>query len=188
MKAGPLGRLFCVFLKLPSLRLVKALLEARGEAEGNPSEGCAWTGDLHGVWQLHQDERLQALVQQVNDQVWSSLNSIGFARSQVALHLQRCWPVISDWDQAVGRHHHPNAHLSAVLYLTGTGSGEEGALRLHASHQPNELVAGLAVGYGGPIASDHPLNQSLGSSSTTWFAPAFPFESSSQCFSECRPG
>ena len=139
---------------------MQALLDGRGEAEGNPSEGCAWTGDLHGVWQLHQDERFQALVQQVNDQVWSSLNSIGFARSQVALHLQRCWPVISDWDQAVGRHHHPNAHLSAVLYLTGTGSGEEGVLRLHASHQPNELVAGLAVGYGGPIAPNHPLNQS----------------------------
>ena len=97
---------------------LQALLDGRGEAEGNPSEGCAWTGDLHGVWQLHQDERFQALVQQVNDQVWSYLDSIGFARSQVALHLQRCWPVISDWDQAVGRHHHPNAHLSAVLYLT----------------------------------------------------------------------
>jgi len=77
----------------------------------------------------------------------------------VALHLQRCWPVISDWDQAVGRHHHPNAHLSAVLYLTGNGSGEEGMLRLHASDQPNELVAGLAVGYGGPIAEGHPFNQ-----------------------------
>ena len=88
------------------------------------------------------------------------LDETGFAQDQVALHLQRCWPVISDWDQAVGRHHHPNAHLSAVLYLTGSGSGAEGVLRLHASHQPNELVAGLAVGYGGPIAESHPLNQS----------------------------
>ena len=78
----------------------------------------------------------------------------------MALHLQRCWPVISDWDQAVGRYHHPNAHLSAVFYLMGTGSGEHGVLRLHASHQPNELVKGLEVGYGGPIAEDHSLNQS----------------------------
>ena len=76
------------------------------------------------------------------------------------MHLQRCWPVISDWDQEVGRHHHPNADLSAVLYLPGNGSGEEGVLRLNASHQPNELVAGLAVGYGGPIAEGHPLNLS----------------------------
>ena len=68
--------------------------------------------------------------------------------------------MISDWDQAVGRHHHSNAHLSAFLYLTGTGSDEEGVLRLHAFHQPNELVAGLAVGYGEPIAEDHSLNQS----------------------------
>ena len=42
----------------------------------------------------------------------------------------------------------------------GTGSGEHGVLRLHASHQPNELVKGLEVGYGGPIAEDHSLNQS----------------------------
>ena len=131
---------------------MQALLRLRGEAEGNPSEGCAWTGDLHGVWQIHQQEPFQALAQRVVDQAWSYLDSLGFTRSQVALHLQRCWPVISDWDQAVGRHHHPNAHLSAVLYLSGTGSGEEGVLRLHASHQPNELVAGLAGGYGGPIA------------------------------------
>ena len=108
-----------------------------------------------GVWQLHQQQPFQALAQLVVEQAWSYLDSLGFERSQVALHLQSCWPVISDWDQAVGRHHHPNAHLSAVLYLTGNGSGEEGMLRLHASDQPNELVAGLAVGYGGPIAEGH---------------------------------
>ena len=110
---------------------MQALLELRGAAEGNPNEGCAWTGDLHGVWQLHQQQPFQALAQLVVQQAWSYLDSLGFERSQVALHLQRCWPVISDWDQAVGRH-----------------------------HQPNELVAGLAVGYGGPIAEDHPFNQS----------------------------
>ena len=90
------------------------------------------------------------------------LESVGFDRSQVALHLQRCWPVLSDWDQLVGRHHHPNAHLSAVLYLTGDGSGEEGVLRVHAPHQSNELVPGLVAGHGGPIASDHPLNSERG--------------------------
>ena len=139
---------------------LQALLGLRGEAECNPSEGCVWTGDLHGVWQLHQQQPFQALADQVVDQAWSYLDALGFARNQVALHLQRCWPVISDWDQSVGRHHHPNAHLSAVVYLTGSGSGEEGVLRLHAPHQPNELVTGLAVGYGGPIAEGHPLNQS----------------------------
>ena len=39
---------------------LQALLRLRGEAESNPSEGCAWTGDLHGVWQLHQEEPFQA--------------------------------------------------------------------------------------------------------------------------------
>ena len=139
--------------------LIRALLALRDESFDHSNDGCAWTGDINGVWQLHQHPAFKSLAQQVMDRAWLYLDSLGFERSQVALHLQRCWPVISDWDQAVGRHHHPNAHLSAVLYLTGNGSGEEGVLRLHASHQPNELVAGLAVGYGGPIAEGHPFNQ-----------------------------
>ena len=62
---------------------MQALLRLRGEAEGNPSDGCAWTGDLHGVWQLHQQEPFQALAQRVVDPAWSYLDSLGFERSQV---------------------------------------------------------------------------------------------------------
>ncbi len=138
---------------------LQLLLSLRGEASGNPSEGCAWTGDLNGVWQLHRHPGFAPLVAQVVEQAWACLEGVGFDRARVALHIQRCWPVLSDWDQAVGRHHHPNAHLSAVLYLSGSGSGQEGVLRIHAPVQPNELVPGLAVGHGGPIAADHPFNQ-----------------------------
>ena len=52
---------------------LRALLELRGEAEGNPNEGCAWTGDLHGVWQLHQQQPFQALAELVVEQAWSYL-------------------------------------------------------------------------------------------------------------------
>ena len=137
---------------------LQTLLALRGGAIGNPSEGCAWTGDINGVWQLHHQAEFAPLAQKVSEQATGYLEAVGFDSSQVALHLQRCWPVLSDWDQLVGRHHHPNAHLSAVLYLTGDGSGEEGVLRVHAPHQSNELVPGLVAGHGGPIASDHPFN------------------------------
>jgi uncharacterized protein (TIGR02466 family) len=76
----------------------------------------------------------------------------------VALHIQRCWPVLSEPGQVVGRHHHPNAHLSAVYYLTGDGSGRCGVLRCWPQRQPNELVPGMAVGHGGPLAPS-PWNQ-----------------------------
>ena len=46
---------------------------------------------------------------------------------------------------------HPNAHLSAILYLTGDGTGASGCLRLFAPHTLNELVPGSAVGHGGPL-------------------------------------
>ena len=139
--------------------LLQDLLALRGAATGNPNDGCAWTGDINGVWQLHRQPNFADLASQVTAQAQQYLVSVGFDQRQVALHLQRCWPVISDWDQLVGRHHHPNAHLSAVLYLSGSGSGDEGVLRLHAPSRPNELVPGLAVGHGGPIGEHHPLNQ-----------------------------
>ena len=137
---------------------LQTLLALRGDAVGNPCEGCAWTGDINGVWQLHRQPEFAPLAQQVAEQAMCYLEAVGFDCNRVALHLQRCWPVLSDWDQLVGRHHHPNAHLSAVLYLTGNGSGEEGVLRVHSPLQSNELVSGLAAGHGGPIARDHPFN------------------------------
>jgi hypothetical protein len=66
----------------------------------------------------------------------------------------------------VGRHHHPNAHLSAVFYLNGDGSGRSGCLRLYPPRQLNELVPGLAVGHGGPIRPE-------AAGTAEWNAPWF---------------
>jgi uncharacterized protein (TIGR02466 family) len=145
-------------LKLAAL--LQTLLRFRGELSGNPDPGCAWTGDLNGVWQLHQHPDCLLITDQVVRRVWAYLDATGFDSSRLELHLQRCWPVLSDWGQVVGRHHHPNAHLSAVLYLSGDGSAAQGALCLHAPSQCNELVPGLAVGHDAPIAPHHPCNQS----------------------------
>jgi 5-oxoprolinase (ATP-hydrolysing) subunit B len=124
----------------------------RGEACSNPDPGCAWTGDLNGVWQLHRHPTFAPLIGELVGQAHSYLEQLGFRRNGVALHIQRCWPVLSEADQVVGRHHHPNAHLSAVYYLSGDGSGRCGSLRFWPQRQVNELVPGLAVGHGGPLA------------------------------------
>jgi poly(3-hydroxybutyrate) depolymerase len=89
----------------------------------------------------------------VQQQAWAYLQGLGFAPERVALHIQRSWPVVSEPGQVVGRHHHPNAHLSAIVYLNGDGSGRSGCLRLFPPRQVNELVPGLAVGHGGPLDS-----------------------------------
>lgn len=132
---------------------LQALYALRGEASSNPDPDCAWTGDLNGVWQLQRHPSFAPLIAQLMGHAQNYLQQLGFDRSQVALHLQRCWPVLSEADQVVGRHHHPNAHLSAVYYLSGDGSGRCGCLRFWPRHQLNELVPGMAVGYGGPLGS-----------------------------------
>jgi len=131
--------------------LMQAVLELRGEATGNPEEGCAWTGDLNGVWQVHRLPAFAAITREVEQRAWAYLQQLGFDPGSVALHIQRAWPVVSEPGQVVGRHHHPNAHLSAIGYLNGDGSGRSGCLRLFPHRQVNELVQGLAVGHGGPI-------------------------------------
>jgi hypothetical protein len=134
--------------------LMQAVLALRGDADGNPTPGCAWTGDIHGIWQLHRHEAFAAITAVVEQQAWIYLERLGFRAGRVASHVQRAWPVVSEPGQVVGRHHHPNAHLSAVLYLNGDGSGRSGCLRLFPQHQCNELVPGLAVGHGGPIDTE----------------------------------
>jgi len=131
--------------------LLQVLHGLRGEAQSNPDPGCAWTGDLNGVWQLHRHPEVADLAGAVCQHAQAYLRQLGFAEGRTALHLQRCWPVLSEPGQVVGRHHHPNAHLSAVLYLTGDGSGRCGCLRLWPQRQVNELVPGMAVGHGGPL-------------------------------------
>ena len=71
---------------LQQASFIQALLPLRGEAEGNPSEGCAWTGDLHGVWQLHQQQPFQTLAQLVVQQAWSYLDSLRLSQAK--------WPCI----------------------------------------------------------------------------------------------
>ncbi|MEB3199950.1 MAG: TIGR02466 family protein [Synechococcaceae cyanobacterium] len=133
---------------------IQAIRELQAGASSNPDPGCAWTGDLNGAWQLHRHPRFQPLLAELMAHAWAYLQGLGFDPRRVALHLQRCWPVVSEVGQVVGRHHHPNAHLSGVYYLNGDGSGRSGCLRLFATHQANELVPGLAVGHDGPLRSD----------------------------------
>jgi hypothetical protein len=136
---------------LDTALLMQEILRLRGEETGNPQEGCAWTGDLHGVGRLHRLPPFAPLLRTLLGHSGAYLEALGFDRSLVALHLQRSWPVLSELGQVVGRHHHPNAHLSGVYYLNGDGSGRSGCLRFFPPSQPNELVPGLAVGHGGPL-------------------------------------
>jgi len=155
-----------VQLQPDPLDLALQMQAIRGLQQGagsNPDPGCAWTGDLNGAWQLHREALFQPLLQTLLGHAWAYLGALGFDPARVALHLQRCWPVVSEHGQVVGRHHHPNAHLSGVYYLNGDGSGRSGCLRFFPPHQPNELVPGLAVGHGGPL-------QTVGGSAAHWNA------------------
>jgi uncharacterized protein (TIGR02466 family) len=136
---------------------IQALHQLRGAASSNPDDG---------VWQLHRQPQFAPLIQTISGHAASYLERLGFDQSRLALHIQRCWPVVSELGQVVGRHHHPNAHLSAVYYLNGDGSGRSGCLRFFPPRQPNELVPGLAVGHDGPIRPNS-------AATAQWNAPWF---------------
>jgi hypothetical protein len=166
-----LGQVVLLADPLEAALMMRAILALRGEAESNPDPLCAWTGDLNGVDQLQRHAAFAPLISRLKGHVWTYLQALGFDPTALALHLQRCWPVVGEAGQVVGRHHHPNAHLSAVYYLNGDGSGRSGCLRLWPQRQYNELVPGLAVGHGGPIRPDHAAANHAGAQQ--WNAPWF---------------
>ena len=54
---------------LDSARLFQQVLHWRGDSTGNPLEGCAWTGDLHGVHQVHRSPDAAWLLAPLRHQV-----------------------------------------------------------------------------------------------------------------------
>jgi uncharacterized protein (TIGR02466 family) len=158
-----LGRVQLAPDPLDTALLLQRILALRGADPGaDPGaqeEDVAWTGDVHGAGALHHDPFFAPLIATLAGHAWAYLEALGFERRRVALHVQRCWPVISEAGQQVGRHHHPNAHLSAVYYLNGDGSGRSGCLRLFAPRPVNELVPGLAFGQDGPIRASAALSR-----------------------------
>jgi len=151
-----LGRVQLAPDPLDTAMQLQAIRQLQAGASSNPDPGCAWTGDLNGVWQLQRDPLFAPLIQILVGHAGAYLEGLGFDLARLGLHLQRCWPVVSEAGQLVGRHHHPNAHLSAVYYFNGDGSGRSGCLRFFPPCQANELVPGLAVGHDGPLLAAAP--------------------------------
>jgi uncharacterized protein (TIGR02466 family) len=121
-------------------------LESEEEQKRN-FEGRAWTGDIHGVAQVHQDPQFAWLVRQVEQHTQQYLKELGLALEGVELFIQRAWPVISRGGEEVGPHSHLTAHVSAVYYISVpySGSDEAGCLVFLNDSRQNEVSPGLGL-------------------------------------------
>lgn len=135
-------------------------LKAGGAAPRHFPE-MAWTGDLHGVEQVHLDPRFGWVVAQVEANVLRYLTELGIDLDQVDLYIQRAWPVVSLAGQEVGVHCHNTSHISAVYYVSvpNSGSDESGCLIFFDNSRPNEVSPGLGSENTNIIASWNELNQ-----------------------------
>lgn len=142
--------------------LVKAVLdlEAKGHEHRNFPE-MAWTGDLHGVEQIHTDPRFAWVVSQVETHTQLYLQELGLDLSQIELYIQRAWPVVSRHQQEVGDHCHNTAHISAVYYVAvpESGSDEAGCLTFFDDGRPNQVCPGLGGENTDIISTWNYLNQ-----------------------------
>ncbi|WP_204138355.1 TIGR02466 family protein [Halomicronema sp. CCY15110] len=128
----------------PALLAAILALEASVQERRNFPE-MAWTGDLHGIHQVHLDDRFAWLVQQIETHVVQYLQVLGIDLSKVDLYIQRAWPVVSRHQQEVGVHCHNTAHISAVYYVSvpQSGSDESGCLAFIDDARQNEVSPGL---------------------------------------------
>ncbi|MEO1350595.1 MAG: TIGR02466 family protein [Cyanobacteria bacterium J06635_15] len=137
------------------LQLEQAVAKRRNFPE------MAWTGDLHGVEQIHTDPRFDWIVGQVEAHTVIYLQALGFDLSQVELYIQRAWPVISRHQQEVGLHCHNTAHISAVYYVAvpESGTDQSGCLTFIDDARMNEVSPGLGSENTNIITSWNDLNQ-----------------------------
>ncbi|NJL46189.1 MAG: hypothetical protein HC929_00070 [Leptolyngbyaceae cyanobacterium SM2_5_2] len=142
--------------------LIKAVLalEEQGYAARNFPE-MAWTGDLHGVEQIHADPRFAWVVEQVEIHTRCYLQELGLDLNQIELYIQRGWPVVSRHQQEVGDHCHNTANISAVYYVAvpASGTDEAGCLTFFDDARLNEVSPGLGSENTDIVSSWNYLNQ-----------------------------
>ena len=135
-------------------------LEKEGHTPRNYPE-MAWTGDLHGVEQIHTDARFAWIIKQVETHTVIYLQELGLDLKQVDLYIQRAWPVVSRHQQEVGAHCYNIANISAVYYVAvpESGSDEAGCLAFFDDARQNEVSPGLGSENTDIIATWNYLNQ-----------------------------
>lgn len=122
---------------------VQRILELREASEHYVNSDSSWTGDVHGIDTLHFDPVFTWLSEQVVVRAVQYLDRLGYDLDKYDLYLQRSWPVIGKKGQAVTPHTHPNAHLSAVYYVSVPKASNGGKLVFINQARPNELFEGV---------------------------------------------
>lgn len=142
--------------------LIEAVLKLESEvAESRNYPGMAWTGDIHGVNQIHTDPEFTWIVGQVEQHVSAYLQDIGVDLSKVDLYIQRAWSIVSRTEEEVGAHSHNTAHISAVYYIQvpTDETGDPGTLVFFNDVRVNEVCPGLGSENTDIVDADNYLNQ-----------------------------
>jgi uncharacterized protein (TIGR02466 family) len=143
-------------------QLVEAVLqlEQTGAERRNYPE-MAWTGDLHGIEQIHTNPYFRWIVGQVEYHTTIYLQELGVDLSKVDLYIQRAWPIVSRTEQEVGAHCHNTAHISAVYYIRVPTSDtyDPGRLVFFNDARLNEVSPGLGSENTDIITEDNNFNQ-----------------------------
>ncbi|MBD2079644.1 TIGR02466 family protein [Leptolyngbya sp. FACHB-17] len=142
--------------------LIKAVLQLEKEAiEPRNYPEMAWTGDIHGVNQIHTHPAFEWIVKQVEQHVAAYLQDIGVDLSKVDLYIQRAWPIVSRAEQEIGAHSHNTAHISAVYYIQVPTDemGDPGSLVFFNDARVNEVCPGLGSENTDIVDADNYLNQ-----------------------------
>jgi uncharacterized protein (TIGR02466 family) len=142
--------------------LLEAVLQLeRDGAERRNYPEMAWTGDLHGVEQIHTNPAFAWIVEQVERHTAIYLLELGVDLTLVDLYIQRAWPIVSRTEQEIGAHCHNTAHISAVYYIKvpAEGTYDPGRLVFFDDARVNEVSPGLGSENTDILAEDNYFNQ-----------------------------
>lgn len=117
-------------------RLVDEILEM-GNYDVEKKPGSAWTGDVHALDSLHNEEFFQKLFQSFSKPLLGYLDHLGIDPQKIDLYFTRSWATISRHNEKIGRHSHVESHISLVYYLKKPANA--GMIVFGQTNPPNEF-------------------------------------------------
>ena len=145
--------------------LVSTILDLEAKAEKRRvGDKTAWTGDFHGVGQIHEDGRFAWITKQIETHTLIYLEELGIDLSKIDLYIQRAWPVVSRPNQSVAPHAHYTSHISAVYYVSvpENDTPESGSFIIHNSSNMNEFIPNIGGEHTDAIKKWNPFNYKTG--------------------------
>ncbi|MBA1338520.1 MAG: putative 2OG-Fe(II) oxygenase [Pelagibacterales bacterium] len=106
--------------------------------ENNKPEKRAWTGDTQGYEYLYLNPKFQNLFKDIEKHVLNYIKKFNFDTNKINIYFQRAWATVSNKNESISSHDHPQSHISFAYYLKK--NKQDGGISFIDNHKHSEFI------------------------------------------------